>query len=204
MIKNGEDLLNITISSGTKEIMIDSAFGSIAILQELCLEFCRQNGVETTQKDPLQIGRDIHITKILSKWIDNQNTKFNTFLRKIIKDETDSSDVYRFIVLCLLIIDPKTLMDGIGLKVILDLMKKFNLELRLNTREIEAALIGSKSMQLEHGIIPVLFEYDENKRRLFITDRFFFIWLANKNKFESMAEIGIDDELIQKYMLIRY
>ena len=204
MIKNGEDLLNIIISDGTKEIMIDSAFGSIAILQELCLEFCRQNGIQTTQKESLQVSRDIHVTKILSKWINNQNAKFNAFLRKIIKDDTASSSIYKFIVLCLLIIDPKTLMDGIDLKVIMGLLKQFNLEQELAAREIEAALMKSKSMQLEQGIIPVLFEYDEEKRRLFITDRFFFIWLANKNKFESMTDIGIEESRIQKYMLIRY
>ncbi len=52
--------------------------------------------------------------------------------------------------------------------------------------------------------MPVLFEYDVQKRKLNITDRFFFIWLANKNKFDSMLEIDIDETLVRKYMLIRY
>lgn len=204
MIKNGEDLLNIVISDGTKELMIDSAFGSIAILQELCLEFCIQNGIKATQKETLQIGRDIHVAKILNKWINNQNAKFNFFLRKIITNDIDDQKIYKLIVLCLLVIDPKILIEGLDLKDMMALIKQFDLPQEPTNRELERALLKSKSMQLDHGIIPVLFEYDEQKRKLFITDRFFFIWLANKNKFESMAEIEIEESLIRKYSMIRY
>jgi len=196
--------LNISISEGTKEIMIESCFGSIAILQELCLEFCRQHGIESTQKETLQIGRSIHIAAILDKWIENQNTKFNAFLRKIIHTRNDLANLHKLIVLCLLIVDPRELMEGIDIKAIFSLIKQFTLTNEPTIRQLEFALLKSKSMQLDHGIIPVLFEFNEAKRKLFVTDRFFFIWLANKNKFDSMLEIDLDEDLIDKYKLIRF
>lgn len=204
VIRNGETMLSVRFSTGIKEIMIESSFGSIAILQELCLEFCKENNIHNSQSKEIVLCKQVQVSKILARWISNQDSRFNSFLRRIIYEKGDEQGLYKAIIFCLLIADPEELMDGITLKSILDLSREFKPLATLKARDIEQALLNVKRTQMDHQIIPALFEYDEEKRGLFIIDKFFFIWLANKNKYESMEEIGIDEELIERYKLLKY
>lgn len=204
VISKGENLLNIKISDGAKEFMVESSFGSIAVLQVLCLEYCLANSVRFTQHDFLELGHDVQVAKILAGWIDKQNLRFNNFLRKIIRQSDPRLQMYKFIILSAIISDAETLLRGISLKAAFEIISSFASNQSITTLELEAHLLHLKTIQIENNIIPFLFEYDDEKQVLHINDKFLLIWLANKNRFESMAELDIDDEVVMKYMINRF
>jgi hypothetical protein len=204
VINKGEELLNVRITEGTKEVLIESSFGSIAVLQLLCLDFCKKNGILNTQENCVDLGKTVHITEILSSWIDSQSLKYISFLRKLIEGDSVSSDVAKLIMLSLIDYDAELLKGGIFLKEIHEIIIKFQPGKSISLLNLEESIRRLKRVQLDSKRIPILFDYDEEKRVLHITDKFLFFGLANKHKPGAMEDLGIENELILRYKYNRY
>ena len=47
------------------------------------------------------------------------------------------------------------------------------------------------SLQVQKGIRPIIFDYDQTTRVLTVVDRSFLIWLAHQNLDDLMTDLGI-------------
>jgi hypothetical protein len=62
---------------------------------------------------------------------------------------------------------------------------------KLNEGNITQALQNAASLQVQKGIRPIIFDYDQTTRVLTVVDRSFLIWLAHQNLDDLMTELGI-------------
>ena len=62
---------------------------------------------------------------------------------------------------------------------------------KLNEGNITQALQNAASLQVQKGIRPIIFDYDQTTRVLTVVDRSFLIWLAHQNLDDLMTDLGI-------------
>src|SRR5690242_14155972 len=65
---------------------------------------------------------------------------------------------------------------------------------KLNEGNITQGRQTAASLQVQNGIRPIIFDYDQTTRVLKVVDRSFLIWLAYQDDAELLKELGIENE----------
>ncbi len=65
----------------------------------------------------------------------------------------------------------------------------------LNAGNVTQALRAFASLQVQHGMTPIVFDYDSAHRQLNVVDRSFLIWLNQQDKREVLENIDLPGDI---------
>ncbi|HIC6482622.1 TPA: hypothetical protein ACW5D1_004446, partial [Salmonella enterica subsp. enterica serovar Give] len=196
---NSERLLNIIFDEKFKKNLIRKANGNVFLVQKICLKACELDQVHFKQKVTKTVGTNIALDSEIKEELDMQNARFRHLLMDFSKGFGKTElNLYKWILYALLKLDKSTLESGVYEKVLRETIKEAHPnKFSVTTRKLAKALSKSVELQTRHGIKPIVFEYDENKTKLKILDKYFIMWREYQDIQElyELASIFSDDDL---------
>lgn len=198
LFHNSERLLNIQFDDKFKKNLIRKANGNVFLVQKICLKACELDQIHFRQLESKIVGTNISLDDEIREELDMHNSRFRRLLIDFSKGYGKTElNLYKWILYVLLTLDRPTLEDGVYERVIRETIKeshpsKFN----VTTRKLAQALARSVELQTKHGIKPIVFEYDENKTKLKVLDKYFIMWREYQDIDElyELASIFVEDD----------
>jgi hypothetical protein len=192
-IKAGEALMNVSFNEETIVSILKHSFDGIALVQEACHRICETEGISETQEIYREIGKDVDAEKIIREIVNDQAGRYMAFVTNFSEgfQQTDL-EMYKWLAYAVLSSPVENLEIGLRRSEVSSIIKAKHPEgLRLNEGNITQALQNAASLQVQKGIRPIIFDYDQTTRVLTVVDRSFLIWLAHQALDELMSELGI-------------
>lgn len=195
VVSAGEALLNIKFDDDVMLKVLSLSSESVALVQESCYRICELEGVNETQEYLRTIGSSISADDIVKSIVDDQAARYMAFITNFSEgfQQTDL-EMYKWLTYCLLVSKIEDLTDGLRRAKISAVIKARHPEgAKLNEGNITQALQNAASLQVQKGVRPIIFDYDQTARVLSIVDKSFLIWLSHQNVQELLSEIGVTD-----------
>lgn len=195
-IQEGEQLLNIKFHASTAAELVSKCFESIALLQEACYEICEKENVRQTEEQIREIGQSIDPEAIIREIVNNQAGRYSAFITNFAEGfQQTEYEMYKWLAYSVVISDVEELERGLRRSRVSAIIKdKHPVKNKLNEGNITQALQNAASLQVQKGIRPIIFDYDQTTRVLNVVDRSFLIWLAYQDRKELLDELGVVQE----------
>jgi len=194
VIAEGERLLNIQFEEAFKEGLIQNCFEAVSVVQGACHDACEAAGVHSTQEEIRTVGEGLDPVEIIRGVVDQQSARYNSFLQKFAQGFQETSlQMYRWLLLPILIATPEELEEGLTYAHIRRTIDANHPTGAVNAGNITQALKSTASLQVQHGITPIILDYDQSTRRLQVVDRGFLIWLGHQDRGALLAEAEVPD-----------
>jgi hypothetical protein len=193
VISGGEELLNLKFDDGLKQALLEGCFESVAVVQESCYRVCEQSGIVETLATAGVIGEDVDATEVIRAVVDESSARYNAFISRFASGfmETDL-EMYRWLLYAVLHATPNELERGISLTDINRTLRQVHPRgEELNPGNVTQALKSAASLQVQHGIKPLILDYHQSARRLSVVDRGFLIWVSYLDKDDLLATAGL-------------
>jgi hypothetical protein len=192
VIEEGARLLGISFDPNFVEALLDGAFESVWIVQEVCRQACEDSGVVETRRDGSVVSGDA--IALIAQVVDQQSARFNGFIMNFAKGfQHTRLEMYRWLVFCVVTAEAADLERGLVLAEVSTMINAVHPETPINAGNIVQALHSTASLQIGHlSIKPIILDYDQTKRSLNVVDRGFLIWLLHQDVSTLMATAGID------------
>jgi len=193
VVKAGEQLLNVNFHPETVEALIRFSSDAVALVQEGCYRICEYEGINETQGTCREIGRGIDAEAIVREIVNDQAGRYMAFITNFSEgfQQTDL-EMYKWLAYAVLMSPIEALEAGLRRSQVSAIIKAKHPEgAKLNEGNITQALQNAASLQVQKGIRPIIFDYDQTTRVLAVVDRSFLIWLAHQDRAELIAELGI-------------
>lgn len=196
VIKKGEGLLNVSFEEIVDDI-INSAFDSIGVVQEICKHCCLIAGVEETQ-DKLFILKNTHLILALKKKSDEYGIRhirnFESFVDILRKVSTQSGKaslaVPYYIIKILLITDAENIEKGLSRSYLLDEIRRIHHRPEdLRSSDLGAFLHNITQHQMSKKIQPPFLDYDRGGKILKVIDSSLYFYLRNCNRDEILGDL---------------
>ncbi|HGM4930324.1 hypothetical protein [Serratia marcescens] len=194
-----EIILNITFDEKFKRNLIAKANGNVFLVQKICLKACQLSNVHFAQENKKTVGTNISLDDEIKEELDMQNARFRRFILEFSKGYGPTDlNLYKWILYALLKVERKVLESSLYEKIIRATIKEAHPhKAKVTTGKLAMALAKSVELQSKNNIKPIIFEYDENKTKIKIVDKYFIMWrdYQELDELYELASIFIDDDL---------
>ena len=198
VIKIGSAKLNIAIDATIRDKLIESAFDSIGVVQELVKEVCHQAGVEEGQ----QILKSITDGKLLEGAVAKKTEDYSARHLRALEDiaegrkskraTEDSIPLYLpyYTVKAWLNFPFEQVVKGIRREHLEEEIKKDHHRADdVRPGDMSNLLHNFAELQSEKGIVPPIFDYDQNSRTMRVVDSTFYFFLRHVDKSRVLSNI---------------
>ena len=194
VIQAGEQLLNVQFFGDMVEELIKHSFDSVSLVQEACYKISEMSGVHETQGSYREIGTEINVDNLIRDIVNDQAGRYGAFITNFSEgfQQTDY-EMYKWLAYVVITADVADLEAGLRRSEVSAAIKEAHpMGKQLNEGNITQALQNAASLQVQKGIRPIIFDYDQTTRVLNVVDRSFLIWLAYQDRNELLKELGIE------------
>lgn len=194
VIHKGSKLLNVKFDKIENEI-INSAFDSIGVVQEICKHTCLIADIEETQDTSFTLTKE-HLKLALEKKADDYGVRhirnFESFvdiLRKVSNQSGKASlAVPYYIVKILLVSDNENIEKGLSRTYLLEEIRKIHHRpADFRSSDLGAFLHNITQHQISKKIQPPFLDYDRGGKILKVIDSSLYFYLRNCNR-ETILE----------------
>jgi hypothetical protein len=198
VIAIGSEKLNVCISAEIQEKLIESAFDSIGVVQELVKQVCAGAGVEERQNELTEINN----MALLHKAVETKTTDYSARHlraleniaegRKSKKATEDSVPLYLpyYTVKAWLNFPFEQVVKGIRREQLEEQIKKDHHRAKdVRPGDMSNLLHKFAELQSEKGIVPPIFDYDQNTRTMRVVDSTFYFFLRHVDKNDVLSNI---------------
>lgn len=203
VIRIGSEKLNIQISDQIQDNLIESAFDSIGVVQELAKEVCAGAGVNEAESGLRKIDDLALLQTAVAKKTEDYSGRHLRALeniaegRKTKKATEDSVPLYLpyYTVKAWLQFSFEQVVKGIRREQLEEQIKKDHHRAKdVRPSDMSNLLHNFAELQSEKGIVPPIFDYDQNTRTMRVVDSTFYFFLrhVDKNKVLNDIESPID------------
>jgi len=194
VIQTGEALLNVEFSESFTNVLLDSCFYSVHIVQETCHGCCIQSGVLKTCDTNKTLGEDVDAQSLVRNVVNQQSGRFNSFITQFADGfQATDLEMHRWLLFPVLTGAVDELSKGIRQKDIRDILRVNHPRgENLNQGNVTQALLSAAALQIKKDIKPMVLDYDQTNLRLNVVDRSFLIWIENQDRDELLAVAGLD------------
>ncbi|HEJ7969901.1 TPA: hypothetical protein SMI17_003514 [Serratia marcescens] len=193
-----ESLLNIQFDDKFKRNLISKSNGNIFLVQKICLKACHLSDVHFIQREPKIVGENISIDDEIKEELENQNARYRSFIYEFSKGFGKTElNLYKWILYTLLKVEREIIENSLYEKTIRETIKEAHPQkFKVTSPRLYLALGKSIELQLKIDIKPIIFEYDENRRKIKIVDKYFILWREYQDLEElyELASIFMDDD----------
>ncbi len=190
IISLGEKSLNIDMRDIKDQLIVES-FCNVGMLQELCKECCYDaNVLETVIGEPKKITIE-NLQRVINKIANTYSGKFYRSLETFAYSRSRKSQdggkglgiPYFFIYVILSKFTVEQIQQGVSIDEIKNEIKKIHPEQNNMQfdRSLTVFLNRIQFYQQNHNIIPSIFDFDCNSKRLNITDPNFFFFIKHQS-----------------------
>jgi hypothetical protein len=207
VIAIGSKKLNIEISDKIQLNLIESAFDSIGVVQELVKEVCLGAGVNENQSDMKQIT-DLGLLEIaVKKKTEDYSARHLRALediaegRKSKRATEDSVPLYLpyYTVKAWLNFPFDQVVKGIRREQLEEEIKKDHHRAKdVRPSDMSNLLHNFAELQSEKGIVPPIFDYDQNTRTMRIVDSTFYFFLRHVDKAKVLGNLESPLERLER------
>lgn len=198
LFEKSEQLLNISFDEKFKRNLISKSNGNIFLVQKICLKACHLSDIHFVQQDRKVVGTNIAIDDEIKEELENQNARYRTFIYEFSKGFGKTElNLYKWILYTLLKVEREIIENSLYEKKIRETIKENHPnKFKVTAPKLYLALGKSIELQLKTDIKPIIFEYDENRRKIKIVDKYFILWREYQNLEElcELASIFTDDD----------
>jgi hypothetical protein len=198
VIKIGSAKLNISIDPTIQENLIESAFDSIGVVQELVKEVCHGAEVEERQQTLKFITDGAFLEGAVAKKTEDYSARHLRALediaegRKSKRATEDSVPLYLpyYTVKAWLNFPFEQVVKGIRREQLEEEIKKDHHRADdVRPGDMSNLLHNFAELQSEKGIVPPIFDYDQNSRTMRVVDSTFYFFLRHVNKNKVLSNI---------------
>lgn len=196
LLETSEKLLNIKFTDNFKKELIDECNGNVFLVQEVCLSVCHKLGIFQTVREVVEVGDGISVENEIKDKLGYQNSRYNKFISEYAKGFGKTNlDLYKWILKVILTIDKDILVNSLYLNILREeIIKEHPKRSEISRAKLKLYLGRSIELQSRLGIQPIIFEYDENKKRIKIVDKYFILWRENNDREELLEQMGSNDD----------
>ncbi|WP_223146703.1 hypothetical protein [Methylomonas albis] len=193
VISDGEALLNISFVDNFKTGLLDSCYNSIYIVQEACHQCCIAEAISFTQNTYREIGGSVNYADIVSKVVNQQGGRFNSFLTQFSEGFQDTTlEMHKWLLYPILTADINEIEKGFRQAEIRSTLQSVHPRKQdLNSGNVTQSLQSTASLQIKKDIKPIILDYDQTNLRLNIVDKSFQIWLSKQNRNDLLELVGL-------------
>jgi len=190
VIDKGELKLNIRFSPAIKEGVIESAFDSIGVVQELLKTICYLAEIETTQDEVIGINNvSLMVKAIQNKAVDYASRHLRSLEsiaggRKASRAKDGLLPLYLpyYTVVALLKFKFEDILKGIQREDLEEAIKKMHHRGKdVRPGDMSNLLHNFAQLQAEKKIVPPVFDYDQSTRTLRVVDSTFYFFVKNND-----------------------
>jgi hypothetical protein len=198
VIRLGSDKLNISIADRIQERLIESAFDSIGVVQELVKGVCIAAGLEEEQPTKISIQNDDCLQQAVAKKAEDYAARHRRALeaiaegRKSKKATEDSVPLYLpyYTVRAWLHFSFDQVVKGIRREQLEERIKEDHHRSKdVRPSDMSNLLHNFAELQSEKGIVPPIFDYDQNTRTMRVVDSTFYFFLRHIDKDQVLNNI---------------
>ncbi|MEG0053320.1 MAG: hypothetical protein RR715_08655 [Comamonas sp.] len=193
VINVGAALLGVSFAPAFTAALIVLARESVYVVQEVCRRACLNTGISSTRQDNPTIGTDFNVDSLVKQVVDEQSARYDGFLAKFADGFQETElQMHKWILYTLLTTNVKTLNQGLKYRDIKNILReKHPRETELNAGNITQSLQSSASLQVKRNIMPIIIDYDQSNRTLYVVDKGFLIWLHHQNSEDLLDDLGL-------------
>lgn len=197
VIEKGEAALNINFPKRLKKDLVDSAMGSVYIVQEVCYRLCQEEGVLKTQQHKISVGRRRKVEPFIDDVINQFTGIYKSFFTSFSYGfQSTGLEMYKWLLLPVISANSDRLQKGIPLGEITSTIPKYHPRgASVKSANIVQALKFVAGLQAQQNIKPFILDYDESNRILYIVDRSFILWIERQDRSELLDELGLFESL---------
>jgi hypothetical protein len=195
IVEIGESLLNISFEK-IKERLIDACFDSVGVFQELCKESCLVAGINEVSDIKFEVLPE-HLDMAIGKKLLDYSSRHIRSIESFVQQEAKSSDAIplymRYYFVRVVFSAPFNMVtDGLRRKYLQDEIQKIH----HRADDVRASDMGYLlqtlvSKQIENGVKPPIFDYDQSTKTVKVIDSTFYFFLRNSDREELIAEIPV-------------
>lgn len=196
VIDTGGALLGVSFASVFAAALIVLARESIYVVQEVCRRACLLAGVRTTRDDNPLIGAELDVDALVKQVVDEQSARYDGFLSTFADGFQETElQMHKWLLYPLLTTNADRLKQGLKYRDIKGILReKHPRERELNSGNITQSLQSSASLQVKRNIMPIVIDYDQSSKTLYVVDKGFLIWLHHQDAADLLDDIGLPIE----------
>lgn len=193
VISTGGALLGVSFDPVFVAALIVLARESVYVVQEVCRRVCLDAGVRVTRDDNPLIGTDCDVDALVKKVVDEQSARYDGFLSTFADGFQETElQMHKWLLYPLLTAETSRLKQGLKYRDIKAILReKHPRENELNSGNITQSLKSSASLQVKRNIMPIVIDYDQSKKTLYVVDKGFLIWLHHQDSEDLLEDIGL-------------
>ncbi len=200
VLKIGEEKLNIIFSQQITNGIIENAFDSIGVVQELAKTVCQNEGVLETQKDIRELSNLSALSEAIRTKTDDYSARHIRALEDIAKGqkatklkEGQPAPLFLpyYLIRTILSTDFDNVIKGIKRQQLEDQIKKMHHRPDdVRPGDMSNLLYNLSKMQNDKSISPPIFDFDKVNRELKIIDSTFYFFLRNVDTKSIIERLG--------------
>lgn len=196
LVNDGEYLLNVKFPEDSINYLIDKSIRNVHVVQEVCYELCKANGIaETQQGETVNIDCSM-MDDVLNKVIGQHSGRYNKFITSFSEGfQATELEMHKWILYAILTCGEEKMNSGIRRSDFTKILEEKHPKGRdLNPGNLTQALNSVASLQVKKEITPIIVDYDTGAIKLNVVDKGFIIWLKNQNLKEVLENAGLPTE----------
>ncbi|MFJ6456161.1 hypothetical protein [Paenarthrobacter sp. NPDC091669] len=195
----GEQHLNVRFEESFVSALLDGSNDSIHVVQESCLHACEKAGVNLrSDGTPPVIQGDAQ--QILRVVVDAQSGRYSEFLVNFAGGFGETEfEMYKWLLLPVIMAPPEQLERGLAYRWLRKRIDRHHPKKPVNAGSVSQALKSVASLQVKHGITPLVLDYDSALKKLNVVDRSFLIWLRQQDPEELLEGIDLPGSIVEEW-----
>lgn len=199
IITEGLPLLNTSFDN-VVDYVIDSCFDSVGVFQEICKESCYAAGVNETQANIVEISQ-ANVDSAIKKKLEDYSSRHTRCLEGFIEQKARSSQevplyIPYYFVKVLFQESIETIVQGLKRRPLQERIK----ELHHRPDDVRPSDMGYflkniVSSQVNKGISPPIFDYDNSTNSVKIIDSTFYFFIKNCDRDEVLQNLATPEGL---------
>lgn len=193
VINTGAALLGVSFAPVFSAALVVLARESVYVVQEVCRRACLIAGIRATRQDNPLIGAELDVDSLVKQVVDEQSARYDGFLSTFADGFQETElQMHKWLLYPLLTTNADRLNQGLKYRDIKSILReKHPREQELNAGNITQSLQSSASLQVKRNILPIIIDYDQSSKTLYIVDKGFLIWLHHQDSMDLLDDIGL-------------
>ncbi len=199
VIQQGEGCLRVKFSNELVKAVIENAFDSIGVVQELLLTICQLGGVTQTCAEPFEICDTSLLIRAIEAKVDDYSARHVRALESIAegrrsnKPKDGVSPLYLpyYTVRAFLTFDFRSVVSGIRRdKLEEEIKKQHHRPNDVRSSDMSNLLHSFAKLQSEKDIVPPIFDYDLSTKTMRVVDSTFYFFLRNVDRSQILRDLA--------------
>jgi hypothetical protein len=193
VIDTGGAMLGVSFAAVFTAALLVLARESVYVVQEVCRRACLDAGVRKTRDDNPLIGADADVDAMVKQVVDEQSARYEGFLTTFADGFQETElQMHKWLLYPLLTTNADRLKQGLKYRDIKAILReKHPRERELNSGNITQSLQSSASLQVKRNVMPIVIDYDQSSKTLYVVDKGFLIWLHHQDAAELLDDLGL-------------